>query len=411
MVTPWSALGPSRKKICIGLPGMSSEKNDNSRRRRKRPPRKEANGNVAVSDEQAGGGKQRSSKSVSQRRKSMSAFRPRHQRHSGSPGEKDGSRRRHNGNGRRNARSNRDRNRNREEQLRRIFSELQRGTSIDPFERFELEREDEAFTPRVIDLVAPIGKGQRCLIVAPPKAGKTTLLMEICKSLEVNYPTVKVFALLVDERPEEVTHFSRSTHAEVIASSSDRIAEEHVKVVEEGIQHVLQPVLAGEDVVLMLDSITRLARAYNTARGDSGRTLTGGLDANAMQTPRRLFGAARNLEGGGSLTILGTALVDTGSRMDEVIFQEFKGTGNSEIVLSRQLFEKRIFPAIDIGKSGTRKEEKLHPPEYLDHIRKMRRVLSDMSPDRAMDGLLKLMAKCPTNKELLDALPTSNQNQ
>jgi transcription termination factor Rho len=224
----------------------------------------------------------------------------------------------------------------------------------------------------------------------------------------VNYPAVKVFALLVDERPEEVTHFTRSTHAEVIASSSDRIADEHVEVVEDAIAKVMKPVLEGEDVVLMLDSITRLARAYNTAKGDSGRTLTGGLDANAMQIPRRLFGAARNLEDGGSLTILGTALIETGSRMDDVIFQEFKGTGNSEIVLSRQLFEKRIFPAVDIGKSGTRKEEKLHPPAYLEHIRKMRRVLSDMPPDRAMDGLLKLMAKCPTNKELLDTLPTTS---
>jgi len=391
---------------------MSSEKNGNTRRRRKRSPRKEANGNVAVADGQQPAGQQKNSKNGSQRRKGMNAFRPRHQRRSGGEVENDTSRRRHNGNGRRNGRSNRDRSRNREEQLRRIFSQLQRGTSIDPHERFNLERADGAFTPRVIDLVAPIGRGQRCLIVAPPKAGKTTLLMEICKSIEVNHPAVKVFALLVDERPEEVTHFSRSTHAEVIASSSDRIADEHVKVVEEGIQRVLEPVLEGQDVVLMLDSITRLARAYNTARGDSGRTLTGGLDANAMQTPRRLFGAARNIEDGGSLTILGTALVETGSRMDEVIFQEFKGTGNSEIVLSRQLFEKRIFPAIDIGKSGTRKEEKLHPPEYLEHIRKMRRVLSDMPPDRAMDGLLKLMAKCPTNKELLDALPTSsNQHQ
>ncbi len=405
---------------------MSSEKNDSERRRRRRPPRgrgkpsgnvsveqDEPNGNQRAGGGQGSGGRRSggngggSDNSVSARKKNMSAFRPRHQRSKSKGGSKDGSRGRYRNGGRRNGRQQR--SRNREEQLRRLFGELQRGTSIDPQDRYVLERDDGSFTPRVIDLVAPIGKGQRCLIVAPPKAGKTTLLMEICKSLEVNYPETKVFALLVDERPEEVTHFTRSTHAEVMASSSDRIADEHVEIVEEAIQRILKPVIEGQDVVLMLDSITRLARAYNTARGDSGRTLTGGLDANAMQIPRRFFGAARKIEDGGSLTILGTALVDTGSRMDEVIFQEFKGTGNSEIVLSRQLFEKRIFPAVDIAKSGTRKEEKLHPPAYLEHIRKMRRVLSDMPPDRAMDGLLKLMAKCPTNKELLDALPTAPQ--
>ncbi len=388
---------------------MKTEKNDVARRRRRKPARSNggnqegaATGNGQEPRRDSG---RKKNNNVEERRKSMKAFRPRHHRAGSKPKSKNGGHSRYRNGSKRNGRAQR--NRNREEQLRKVFSELQRGTSIDPHERYHLEREDGAFTPRVIDLVAPIGKGQRCLIVAPPKAGKTTLLQEICKSLEVNHPEVKVYALLVDERPEEVTHFKRSTHAEVIASSSDRIADEHVQVVEEAIQKILEPVLAGEDVVLMLDSITRLARAYNTAKGDSGRTLTGGLDANAMQIPRRLFGAARNLENGGSLTILGTALIETGSRMDDVIFQEFKGTGNSEIVLSRQLFEKRIFPAIDIGKSGTRKEEKLHPPEYLEHIRKMRRVLSDMPPDRAMDGLLKLMAKCPTNKELLDTLPTT----
>ncbi len=385
---------------------MNNEKNEAGRRRRRKPARSASsnNGSGSGNGQEPKRESRKKGNNVEERRKSMKAFRPRHHRAGGKPKPKNGGAGRYRNGARRNGRAQR--NRNREEQLRRIFGELQRGTSIDPHERYRLEREDGAFTPRVIDLIAPIGKGQRCLIVAPPKAGKTTLLQEICKSLEVNHPEVKVFALLVDERPEEVTHFKRSTHAEVIASSSDRIADEHVQVVEEAIQKVLQPVLAGEDVVLMLDSITRLARAYNTAKGDSGRTLTGGLDANAMQIPRRLFGAARNLEDGGSLTILGTALIETGSRMDDVIFQEFKGTGNSEIVLSRQLFEKRIFPAIDIAKSGTRKEEKLHPPEYLEHIRRMRRVLSDMPPDRAMDGLLKLMAKCPTNKELLDALPT-----
>ncbi len=291
------------------------------------------------------------------------------------------------------------------DKLRRMFEELHQTVSIDPYERWNLSRSDGSLTPRVIDLVAPLGKGQRCLIVAPPKAGKTTLLLEICKSLEVNHPEAQVFALLVDERPEEVTHFRRACHAEVIAASSDQTAREHVKTTEAAIERILKPVLEGEDVVLLLDSITRLARAYNTVKGDSGRTLSGGLDANTMQIPRRLFGAARKIEGGGSLTILGTALIDTGSRMDEVIFQEFKGTGNTEIVLSRQLFEKRIFPAVDIAKSGTRKEEKLYDPEFVDQIFKVRRVLSSMTPDRAMEGLLKQMQKHATNEELLVALP------
>jgi len=289
--------------------------------------------------------------------------------------------------------------------LAKLFEALHKTTSIDPEERWHLSRDDGALTPRVIDLLAPLGKGQRCLIVAPPKAGKTTLLLEIARSLEVNHPEAKVFALLVDERPEEVTHFKRSCHADVIAASSDQVAKDHVRITEAAIEKILQPVLEGEDVVVLLDSITRMARAYNTVRGDSGRTLSGGLDANAMQTPRRLFGAARNIEGGGSLTILGTALVDTGSRMDEVIFQEFKGTGNTEIVLSRQLFEKRIFPAVDIAKSGTRKEEKLYDPESIELINKVRRVLASMPPDRAMEGLLKLLAKHETNQELLHALP------
>jgi transcription termination factor Rho len=287
----------------------------------------------------------------------------------------------------------------------RLFEELHRCVSIDPEERWQLERSDGSLTPRVIDLIAPLGKGQRCLIVAPPKAGKTTLLLEIARSLEANHPEAKVYALLVDERPEEVTHFRRSCHAEVIAASSDQTAREHVRTTENAIETVLRPALAGEHVVVLLDSITRLARAYNTVKGDSGRTLSGGLDANTMQMPRRLFGAARNIENSGSLTIVGTALVDTGSRMDEVIFQEFKGTGNTEIVLSRQLFEKRVFPAIDIAKSGTRKEEKLWDDETVELIHKVRRVLSSMSPDRAMEGLLKLMAKHPTNRELLHALP------
>lgn len=294
---------------------------------------------------------------------------------------------------------------NRQERVLKLFEALHQTVSVDPHERWILSRNDGSITPRVLDLITPLGKGQRCLIVAPPKAGKTTLLLEVCKSLEVNHPDALVFALLVDERPEEVTHFRRSCHAEVIAASSDMVAREHVEVVEAAMERILTPVLEGRDVVVLLDSITRLARAYNVVRGDSGRTMSGGLDANAMQIPRRLFGAARNIEDGGSLTILGTALVDTGSRMDQIIFEEFKGTGNSEIVLSRALFEKRIFPALDIAKSGTRKEEKLYDPDQVGQILKIRRVLAGMSPDRAIDGLLKLMAKHATNAELLEALP------
>jgi len=257
---------------------------------------------------------------------------------------------------------------------------------------------------RALQLISPIGKGQRCLITAPPKAGKTTLLQEIAVALSKNHPECEVLVLLVDERPEEVTHFRRSVPCEVMAASSDQTASEHVEIAEKALTRVLVPVLEGKDVVVLLDSITRLARAYNTNFQGIGRTLSGGLDATTMQVPRQIFGAARKIENGGSLTMLGTALVDTGSRMDEVIFQEFKGTGNMELVLSRALFEKRVFPCIDIKQSGTRKEEKLYSPDEMRALNALRRRLTDRDPETAMLELLELLRMYPTNELLLSKL-------
>jgi len=285
-----------------------------------------------------------------------------------------------------------------------ILKLLQQQISIDPHQRYQLETTPDVLSMRVMDLIAPIGRGQRALIVSPPKAGKTTLLIQVSEALRINHPEVKVFALLVDERPEEVTHFRRSTHATIYAASSDMSARDHVMIAEECVNTIVEPVLAGEDVVLLLDSITRLARAYNHVQGNSGRTLSGGLDASTMLAPRQIFGAARKIEDGGSLTTLGTALVDTGSRMDEVIFQEFKGTGNTELVLSRDLFEKRIFPSVDIGKSGTRKEEKLYPADVVTRLHKLRRLAASYPADQAMLGLLKLLQRYPTNEEALKSL-------
>ncbi len=285
-----------------------------------------------------------------------------------------------------------------------ILKLLQQQISIDPHQRYQLETTPDQVSMRVMDLIAPIGRGQRALIVSPPKAGKTTLLIQVAEALHQNHPDVQVYALLVDERPEEVTHFRRSSHATVYAASSDMSARDHIRITEECVNTVVPPVLEGGDVVLLLDSITRLARAYNTVQGNSGRTLSGGLDATTMLAPRQIFGAARKIEDGGSLTILGTALVETGSRMDEVIFQEFKGTGNTELVLSRDLFEKRIFPSVDIGKSGTRKEEKLYPDDVVGRLHKLRRLAASYPADQAMLGVLKLMQRHATNEELLASL-------
>jgi transcription termination factor Rho len=292
--------------------------------------------------------------------------------------------------------------------LEALLKELQRETSIDPHQRIVLENGPMNFTTRALDLLTPIGKGQRCLIVAPPKAGKTTLLKDVALAVATNHPEIEVFVLLVDERPEEVTDFKRAVTAEVFAASSDLSAREHVQIADDALHRALGGVLAGRDVLLLLDSITRLARAYNVLSGNSGRTLSGGLDALTMQVPRQIFGAARKLEGAGSLTILGTSLVQTGSKMDEVIFQEFKGTGNMELVLSRELFEKRIFPCIDVAKSGTRKEEKLYDPSVVGRAQALRRALSTLEPAAAMEYVLQLLRRYPTNAELLAALPAQS---
>jgi transcription termination factor Rho len=288
----------------------------------------------------------------------------------------------------------------------------QAGVALDPTQHLELELPPgqgnppygDRITGRAIDLIAPIGRGQRCLIVAPPKAGKTRILQCIASGVAHNHPDVDIYALLVDERPEEVTDFKRNTPANVIAASSDMSIAEHIETTEYAMEVVAGKVLEGKDVVLLLDSITRLARAYNNYSGSGGRTMSGGLDSNAMQAPRQIFGAARKIEGGGSLTIVGTALIDTGSRMDQVIFEEFKGTGNSEIYLSRELAERRIFPAIDIAKSGTRKEEKLIPPEMMPTYVMLRRVLLQMSPQEAMTKLVDRLGRTKTNEEFFQLL-------
>jgi transcription termination factor Rho len=294
-----------------------------------------------------------------------------------------------------------------------VLRDLQQiGYALDPTERLILELPPgkgsppygDRITGRAIDLVAPIGRGQRCLIVSPPKAGKTRILQIIAASVAFNHPDVGVYALLVDERPEEVTDFRRNTPANVIAASSDMSIEEHIATAEYAMEVVAGQVLEGKDVVLLLDSITRLARAYNAGSEGSGRTMSGGLDSNAMQSPRQIFGAARKIENGGSLTIIGTALIDTGSRMDQIIFEEFKGTGNSEIYLSRELAERRIYPAIDIAKSGTRKEEKLYPPEIVPRMHLLRRGLAGLHPQEAMTKLLELLNRCKTNEEIFDLL-------
>ncbi len=282
---------------------------------------------------------------------------------------------------------------------RRPFSEL---ISIDPNEQFKLESEPERLTTRVLDLLSPLGKGQRCLIVAPPKAGKTTLLKDIAHGINLNHPDVILMVLLVDERPEEVTDFRRSVaKGDVIASSSDETAENHIQIAEVVLERARRLVEMKKDVVILCDSITRMSRAYNNEQRGSGKILSGGIDARTMEKPRRFFGAARNAEDWGSLTIIATALIDTGSRMDEVIFQEFKGTGNTEIVLDRGLFERRIFPAINIAQTGTRKEEKLLSPPVLLKVHTLRRALAGTDPMNAMRMLLEKLSKFPTNESFL----------
>ncbi len=279
------------------------------------------------------------------------------------------------------------------------FGEL---TSIDPTVRFRLETEAEILEPRVIELMSPIGKGQRCLIVAPPKAGKTKLLQQLAHAIGVNHPEVQIFVLLVDERPEEVTDWRRNViKGEVFASSSDESVQSHIEVSEMVLERARRLVELGQDVVVFMDSLTRMSRAYNNAQRSSGRILSGGIDARTMEKPRRFFGSARNIENGGSLTIVATCLVDTGSRMDEVIFQEFKGTGNMEIVLTRDLFERRIFPCMNIPQSGTRKEEKLYTREEVERIYLLRRALAALPPHDAMQALLSKLKQYKTNADFL----------
>ncbi len=277
-------------------------------------------------------------------------------------------------------------------------------TTIDPIEKLNLETTPDILETRIIDLVTPIGKGTRGIIVAPPRTGKTTILKQIANAVTTNHPEVYVMVLLIDERPEEVTDFQRSVKAEVVASSNDMDIETHVRLSRFMIERCRRLVECGKDVMVLLDSITRVARAYNSAHGGSGRTMTGGVDARALEIPRKMFAAARKIENGGSLTILSTALVDTGSRKDELIVQEFKGTGNMELVLDRKLSERRIFPAIDIPKSGTRKEEKLFAAKNLDAIRKLRRMMVDLNPIEAMETLTAALKKHKTNDELLAKL-------
>ncbi|MFO0968564.1 MAG: transcription termination factor Rho [Gemmataceae bacterium] len=287
--------------------------------------------------------------------------------------------------------------------VRRSFDEL---TPIDPHEHIRLETGPEPLTTRVMDLLCPIGKGQRGLIVAPPRTGKTVLLEHIAQAVTKNHPEMKLMMLLIDERPEEVTAMRRSVQGEVIASSSDRDTTSHIRVAQLMVERARRLAEQGKAVFVLLDSLTRLARAYNKTVNSGGRTLSGGVDIRALDVPKRLFGTARVFEEGGSLTVLGTALIETGSRMDEVIFQEFKGTGNMELVLDRRLADRRVYPAMDIAASGTRKEERLLPPETLKQVTLLRRSLMQLHPVQAMELLVKKLGEYKTNAEFLERVQT-----
>jgi transcription termination factor Rho len=289
---------------------------------------------------------------------------------------------------------------------RPLFDNL---TPLYPQERIVLETKKDEINTRVMDLVAPIGKGQRGLINAAPRTGKTIFLQKIANAISTNHPEVYLIVLLIDERPEEVTDMQRSVKGEVISSTFDEPADRHVQVAEMVIEKAKRQVEHGKDVVILLDSITRLARAYNTVTPSSGRVLSGGLDSNALQRPKRFFGAARNIEEGGSLTIIATALVETGSRMDDVIFEEFKGTGNSEVYLDRKLADRRIFPAIDITRSGTRKEELLHSADELSKTWVLRKVLAPLSPADAMELLVEKLTATKSNKDFLKSMELSSK--
>jgi len=277
-------------------------------------------------------------------------------------------------------------------------------TPLYPMEKFKLETDSDKLTGRVLDLLVPIGKGQRGMIVSPPKAGKTMMLQSVANSITKNHPDVALMVLLIDERPEEVTDMQRSVKGEVVASTFDEPASRHVQVARMVMEKAKRLVEYKKDVVILLDSLTRLARAHNTVCPPSGKLLSGGIDANALQKPKRFFGSARNIEEGGSITIIATALVDTGSRMDEVIYEEFKGTGNQEIHLDRTIMERRVFPAIDISKSGTRKEELLIPKDQLDRIWILRKLLSPLNPIDSIEFLLDKLSKTRNNAEFLDSM-------
>ncbi|MBL0059497.1 MAG: transcription termination factor Rho [Elusimicrobia bacterium] len=291
---------------------------------------------------------------------------------------------------------------------RPLFDNL---TPLYPQNRINLETKKDEINTRVLNLVAPIGKGQRGLIVAAPRTGKTIFLQKIANAVSENHPEVDLIVLLIDERPEEVTDMQRSVKGEVISSTFDEPADRHVQVAEMVIEKAKRQTECGKDVVILLDSITRLARAYNTVTPSSGRVLSGGLDSNALQRPKRFFGAARNIEEGGSLTIVATALVETGSRMDDVIFEEFKGTGNMEVYLDRKLADRRVFPAIDMHRSGTRKEELLLTPDELNKVWVLRKVLSTMTPVDAMELLIEKVSATKSNKDFLRAMEVSSINK
>ncbi len=281
-------------------------------------------------------------------------------------------------------------------------------TAVDPHDRIRLETGAEPLGTRVMDLLTPIGKGQRGLIVAPPRTGKTILLQQLAAAVAANHPELHLMVLLIDERPEEVTEMRRSVRGEVIASSSDHSTEEHIRLAQLAVDRAKRIAEGGGQVLILLDSLTRLARAYNKG-SNSGRTMSGGIDIKALDVPKRLFGAARTFDEGGSLTVLATALIETGSRMDEIIFQEFKGTGNMEVVLDRRLADRRVWPAIDIQQSGTRKEERLLDAETLARVTLLRRTLADMKPAEAMEALIRQLSKSPTNAEFLARIALSQK--
>ena len=282
--------------------------------------------------------------------------------------------------------------------------EFRESVAIDPSPRIRLEDGSQELTMRVMDLICPIGMGQRGLIVAPPGSGKTTFLKHLCQAVAKSRPEIKLYCLLVDERPEEVTDFRRSVKAEVRWSSSDESYEHHIETANTLMKQVYREALAGENVMVLVDSLTRLSRVHNAERASSGRTLSGGVDARAMEVPRRIFGSARKIEHGGSLTILATILVDTGSRMDQIIFEEFKGTGNMEIFLSREISNQRIYPAVDICKSGTRKEELLMDPAEAKMVWKLRGVLHALDPNAAIELLIQKLKETKSNTEFLDQM-------